>query len=234
MKTELPLEIDSLNHGRRQILFPVERVFNAGWAASNRAALDHHIDELRSLGVSPPRHVPTLYALCSYLATTSTSVPVHGAETSGEVEYVLLWFQGELFVTVGSDHTDRQLESFSIPKAKNACANVIAPRVWRFDEVAEHFDRLQLRSHVHRGASTELYQRDVCGALLQPSYWLDDVVRRAGGLTHGLVFFSGTIGTEKGLIAGDGYTVEMTDPVANRTITHTYRCEALTGAIEDF
>ena len=57
---------------------------------------------------------------------------------------------------------------------------------------------------------------------------------RIGGFGKGVVLFSGTIGTIAGLVVGDSYEFQMTDPVLNRTIWHQYDCEILSGAIEDY
>ncbi|MCU0560014.1 MAG: DUF2848 domain-containing protein [Desulfobacterales bacterium] len=214
--------------------FAVRKMFNAGWVGRDKKALQHHIDELAKLGVPPPKHVPTLFALGNHLLTTADAIQVHGDETSGEVEYVLLWQRGEILVGVGSDHTDRRLEAHSIPKAKNLCLNVMAPTVWPYAEVRGHFEKLVLESHVVRGGSRQLYQRDACGAILEPAYWVDFLNRQLGGLEDGLVLFSGTIGTVSGLLVGDAYDFSLTDPVLKRVISHRYSCPALTGALEDY
>lgn len=234
MHNVLDLRVHRRDAAPESIAFGVERMFNAGWAGSDRAALQHHIDELAAIGVPAPKHVPTLFALGNHLLTTSDAIQVHGAETSGEVEYVLLWHRGEVFVTVGSDHTDRKLETHSLPKAKNMCLNVMAPAVWPYDEVREHFGELELTCTVTREGRTELYQQGRCAELLPPERWLDDIVSRADGARDGLAFFSGTIGTVKGLVAGDAYHFTLRDPILDRSIEHGYRCQVLTGAIEEY
>jgi hypothetical protein len=35
-------------------------------------------------------------------------------------------------------------------------------------------------------------------------------------------------------VTGERYDFSMRDPVLGRTISHGYRCEVLTGAIEDY
>jgi hypothetical protein len=234
MQNVLPLRVERRGRPAETIDFAVERIFNAGWAGSDRAAVQHHIDELAAIGVPAPRHVPTLFALGNYLLTTADDIQVHGEHTSGEVEYVLLWHRGELLVTVGSDHTDRKLEIHSLPKAKNVCLNVMAPVAWPYLEVREHFGRLELTCTVTREGEEKLYQRGRCDGLLPPEYWIDQLVERAGGLTDGLVFYSGTIGTAEGLVTGERYDFTMTDPELGRELRHGYRCRVLTGAIEDY
>ena len=146
MQNILTLYVHRLTAPPVEIQFPVRRLFNAGWTGSDRNAVQHHIDELAKMGVPPPRFVPTLFALRNYLLTTSDSIQVHGDQTSGEVEYVLLYYDNELFVTVGSDHTDRRLEAHSIPKAKNMCLNVMAADLWPYEEIKAHFPDLELIS----------------------------------------------------------------------------------------
>lgn len=234
MKNILDLTLFRHERSAERIAFPVERMFNAGWVGRDKKRLQHHIDELGKLGVPAPKHVPTLFALGNHLLTTADAIQVHGNETSGEVEYVLLWHQGEILVGVGSDHTDRRLEIHSIPKAKNLCLNVMATAVWPYAEVKGHFDSLMLTCHVEKQGSRQLYQRDACSAILDPEYWIEFLSRHLVGLNDGLVLFSGTIGTVSGLVTGDAYEFALIDPYQKRDISHRYTCSALTGALEDY
>ena len=114
------------------------------------------------------------------------------------------------------------------------CLNVMAPDVWPYEEVKDHFAQLELACWVLLDGKRSLYQKDLCSALLPPEYWLTDLEARIGGFGEGVVLFSGTIGTVAGLVVGDSYEFQMTDPVLNRTIWHKYDCEVLSGAIEDY
>lgn len=235
MNNILPIQIHRLNGSQTEnIDFPVLKMFNAGWAGRDRMKVQHHIDELIAIGVSPPQHVPTLFALGNHLLTTADEIQVHGDETSGEVEYVLFRHQGEIFVTVGSDHTDRRLEKHSIPKSKNLCLNVIAPEAWPYAEVKDHFDQLLLECWVTRAGQESLYQKDYTAALIGPEYWLETLRQRLGDLADGTVLFSGAIGTVEGLVSGEAYSFSISDPLLNRSIRHRYDCHVLTGAIEDY
>lgn len=234
MKNILPITIHRAGNVTEQIELDVKRVFNAGWAGRDRAAVQHHIDELAAVGVPAPMCVPTLFALGNHLLTTADAIQVHGDDTSGEVEYVLFWHHGEVFVTLGSDHTDRRLEKHSIPKSKNLCLNVMAPEAWPYAEVKEHFDQLILDCSVTRNGVDAPYQHDVTGALIGPDYWIKVLEQRIGRQDNGLVLFSGAIGTIAGLVVGDAYSFRMLDPVLGRSIEHSYSCEILTGAMEDY
>jgi len=234
MNNVIPVTIHRIDQTPQQIKLDVKRVFNAGWAGRDRAAVQHHIDELAAVGVPAPQHVPTLFALGNHLLTTADAIQVHGDETSGEVEYVLFWHGGEVFVTLGSDHTDRRLEKHSIPKSKNLCLNVMAPEAWPYAEVKAHFDQLVLDCTVTRNGVDAPYQHDVTGALIGPDYWFATLTERLGQLEDGLVLFSGAIGTVAGLVVGDAYQFCMSDPILDRSIAHRYSCEVLAGAIEDY
>lgn len=234
MKNILDITIHRLGGQSQTVAFDVKKIFNAGWAGRDRAAVQHHIDELAVLGVPEPKHVPTLFALGNHMLTCAEEIQVHGDETSGEVEYVLFQHQGELFVTAGSDQTDRRLETHSIPKSKNMCLNVMAGHAWPYAEVKDHFDELVLDCNVTCNGTVKPYQHDRVAALLGPDYWIDVLQQRLGSLEDGLVFFSGTIGTVEGLVTGSAYAFSLYDPVLDRRIDHSYQCTLLTGAIEDY
>lgn len=55
----------------------------------------------------------------SVIETTDDEVTVISDKSSGEVEYVLLCQGDEIWVTAGSDQTDRAVETKSIPASKH-------------------------------------------------------------------------------------------------------------------
>ena len=55
----------------------------------------------------------------------------------------MIWAKGELFVTVGSDHTDRKLETFSVPMSKQAYPNLIPKEVWRYADIKDHWAQVE-------------------------------------------------------------------------------------------
>jgi hypothetical protein len=102
-----------------------KRLTIAGFTGRDRQAVEDHITELRRLGVPAPDVSPSFYECDPGLLTTSDEIGVVGGQTSGEVEAVLVQCGHTLLLTVGSDHTDRELERTSIPEAKRACPKVI-------------------------------------------------------------------------------------------------------------
>lgn len=220
------LELTEQGSGRR-IEFPVERLLNGGYAGRDQAAVGKHVEELAEIGVPAPSRTPTLYALGNYLATTVDSVQVQHDRTSGEVEYVLLIGPGEIYVTVGSDHTDRDLETRSVEWAKQIYPDVLAPEVWRYQEVADHWDDLVLRCWVTEKGERRLYQESRLAALLPPGRWLGLLEDLFGAKPHNVVVMSGTIPAQGGISYADSYEMELHDPVLNRTIRHGYGVEVL-------
>ena len=56
----------------------------AGWTGRDRAAVDHHIEELAALGVAPPSAVPLYYHVAHNLLSQAAQIDVLGKDTSGE------------------------------------------------------------------------------------------------------------------------------------------------------
>lgn len=205
----------------------VENIFNAGYAGVDQDKVQEHIDELSKLGVATPTTIPTLYPVSNQLATYADTFQVQHHETSGEIEYVLIWSNDEMYVTVGSDHTDRKLETFSVPMSKQACPNILAQDVWKFEDVADHWSQIELTCWIKSDGKEELYQKGNCGDLMSPQALIENF-KQMNIDQNGNIFYSGTIGTVGSSLAyGDEYVIEMKDPVLDRVITHHYRLEYL-------
>jgi len=63
-----------------------------------------------------------------------------------------------IHVGIGSDHTDRKVETYGITMSKQMCPKPIGPELWRLADVEPHWDALMIRSHVTRSGSRVLYQ----------------------------------------------------------------------------
>jgi len=215
------------------VAFKPSHVFNGSFAGRDSAEVAKHIEELKASGldIPQPKQIPSLYAIGCHLMTTDDRIQTHGDQHSGEIEYALLWHDGDILLSVGSDHSDLWLEQYSTPKSKNLCQNVMSPVCWRYADVAAHFGQLRLDCEVQVGGKWKAYQRDGVAALLPPSYWIEDLVSRVDDV-EGLVFFSGTINALDGLATGEAYRIKLTDPILDRSIQHEYACEIIT-AIED-
>jgi hypothetical protein len=229
MENQLTFYVDG---AERELQMDVQNIFNAGYAGKNQKLVQEHIDELAKVGVPAPSTTPTLYPIANYLLTTSEKIQVQHNQTSGEIEYVLLWIDGELYATVGSDHTDRNLENYSVPKSKQACPNIVPTKVWKFEEVKDHWDSLELECWITKNGEKQLYQKGKCGDLMSKVEWETTFNERKVS-KDGNVFFSATVNTVgNALIFGDLYEFSITDPVLNRKIVHQYEVEVLPVGIE--
>ncbi|WP_116049954.1 DUF2848 family protein [Amycolatopsis palatopharyngis] len=105
------------------------RLVIAGYTGRDQDAVRHHIDELAAIGVPEPDSIPAFYELDTDLLAVEKDVEVAGEQTSGEVEPVLIRNDGRYYLTVGSDHTDRELERHDIKASKGACPKPVAGTV---------------------------------------------------------------------------------------------------------
>jgi hypothetical protein len=197
-----------------------------GWSARNDAAVRAHIEELGHVGVKPPSMVPLFYRVGSCLASQTDRLEVLGPDTSGEVEYVMVAMEDGLWVTVGSDQTDRKAEAHGVALSKQLCGKVLGRVLWRLEEVRGHWDRLVLRAHVRIGGERVLYQEGALALLRTP----DDLIQRyAAGATLalGTILMSGTLTAIGGVRPAQRFEMELEDPVLGRVISHAYDVTAL-------
>jgi hypothetical protein len=204
----------------------VERAVIAGWTGRDHAAVEKHIAELEKLGVRRPATTPIFYRVAATRVTTDPQIEVSGSTSSGEVEFVLLQSGGRLWVGAGSDHTDREVEAYGVTVSKQMCDKPIGAVFWPYDEVATHWDRLLLRSHVVENGARTLYQDGAVASMLAPS----DLLARfdeGPALAEGTLMFCGTLATHGGVKASPRFEFELEDPVLGRTIRHGYDVSTL-------
>src|SRR5690606_6585949 len=92
------------------------------------------------------------------LLQTNDLITVIGNKSSGEAEVALLNIDGKWYVGLGSDHTDRLLETVSVQKSKQVCAKPLARELWPLDEVIKSWDEIELKSWVTVNGDKKLYQ----------------------------------------------------------------------------
>jgi 4-hydroxyphenylacetate 3-monooxygenase len=137
----------------------------------------------------------------------------------------------QLYVGVGSDHTERALEKTSIPWSKQVTPNVLAPVMWPFEAMRARWDDCVMRSWV----DGRLYQDVPVRLFLHP----DDVLRILrervpGAPARDILVFCGTIvSLDKALGFGRRWEVEMEDPGAGRRIRHGYDVSNIFDAVAD-
>ena len=208
--------------GTEDVTLDISGIYNIGYAGRNQDVVRAHVDELKELGVAAPNHVPTIYPVGSKGICCEDSVEGYHDETSGEVEYALIVSGGRKYVTVGSDHSDRKLEAFSVPLAKAICPNMTCDTVWPFEEVEDHFDQIEMRSYVTKDGVRSLYQDGTLAEILGPADQTALVEEFLGRKMENEVIFSGTLPTKDGMVYGERFEYEMVDPVLNRKLSGGY------------
>ncbi len=211
---------------RDRVSFTANQLVVAGWTGTDEKGLLHHIEELAALGVPRPSSVPVFYRNAVSNVMQVDRLQVLGPDTSGEVEPVVLAMDDGLWLTVGSDHTDRKAEAMGIALSKQLCAKVIGTVAWRLDDVAGRWESLIVRAHATIDGKRVLYQEGTLKSLRHPS---DLIARYAGGkpLPVGTVMMGGTMSAIGGIRPASRFEMELEDPASGERITHAYDIEAL-------
>ncbi len=222
----LQLTID----GDGKLDFDVKKLLHGGYTARDQSQVQKHIEELRKEGVAAPKSIPVFFPKIASRITTADKIEVlTDNTTSGEVEFVLLFDQDKVYVGVGSDHTDRKVEKYSILAAKQMCVNVISARVWRYEEVADHWDELIMRSWVERGGQQQLYQEARLGTFMEVAELIDNLKGQGTGDLSGMVFYAGTIPAIGGeLYFSSRFKAELIDERMGRSLGCAYSVEPIT------
>ena len=203
------------------LTLPIDQAVIAGWTGRDPVARDKHIAELEAIGIARPATTPIYYRVSARRLTMEDSIEVCGGDSSGEVEFVLIGWQGRTFVGLGSDHTDRKVEAYGVTVSKQMCDKPIASELWELEDVIGHWDRLILRSFAWIGGKRELYQEGALDAILP----VKDLIRGCfadGKLPDGCAMFGGTFAAKGGIRPADRFEFEFEDPVLKRFIRHAY------------
>ena len=116
----LPVELVS-SEGARSALLSITDAVIAGWTGRDAEAVEKHILELEKLGIPRPSSTPIFYRVAASRLTIAGEIQVVGESSSGEVEAIYVQYDGALWVGLGSDHTDREVETYGITVSKQVC-----------------------------------------------------------------------------------------------------------------
>jgi hypothetical protein len=199
----------------------IDQAVIAGWTGRDPVARDKHIAELEAIGIARPATTPIFYQVSARRLTTADRIEVSGGESSGEVEFVLIGWQGRIFVGLGSDHTDRKVETYSVTVSKQMCDKPMASVLWELQDVIGHWDQMILRSYAWIGGRRELYQEGTLDGMLPVA---ELIARGFGGgkMPDGCAMFGGTFAAKGGIRPASRFEYELEDPVLKRSIRHAY------------
>jgi hypothetical protein len=210
----------------KTIDLPVNALTVAGWTGRNRESVQHHIDELKAIGVPPPSTCPLFYRVSPALATLGAEQSFLGEQSSGEVEPLLVFDGQNFYIGTGSDHTDRGWETVSVAASKQLCPKPLAGALWALKDVQDHLDQLQLRSWVRQDAGQE-WQAYQDGTLAQimplMTLWQASAMAEQHQLGSLSVMLCGTVPAKIEIKPYRYFKFEIHDPVLNRKISHMYQ-----------
>lgn len=225
--TTLSITVDR-DGEREDLALKVDTALLAGFTGRDQEAARAHVEELAAHGIHAPHRIPTIYAVPGSRVTTADRILVDGTETSGEAEFVLVRHGDRVLVTVGSDHTDRELERYSIVKSKQGTDKPVAPTWWDLADVEEHWDSLRLTAQVRTGDGWTTYQQGDLATMMTPADLLEEVESSYGADVDREAVFSGTLAIIEGeFIAGDVFRAVLDDPVLKRRLVCEYSVEVL-------
>lgn len=209
------------------------RIVVGGYTGRDEEAVRHHIDELARIGVAPPEAVPEFYPIPDGSLTFADEVEVDSGHTSGEVEPVLIRIAGQVYLGLGSDHTDRKVEAdVSVAASKAACPKPLSGTALRCstEELDQLWDHIELSCDVdgHR------YQSGFAAGLRPLTETLALYESRTGATEADLVLYGGTVPLLSGeFVCGDHWEMTLTTPQQNVQLTYRTRVRAEEGVTRD-
>jgi 4-hydroxyphenylacetate 3-monooxygenase len=221
MSRSLPVTVEAADGSAHAENFVIRRMYNFGSATRDPETAVAHQQEVAKSGIHIAFDVPAprIYPIALHALTTDDQVYVQTERTSGEVE-IVVHVADRIYVGVGSDHTDRAMETVSIPGSKQACANHLAPVFWPYEEIRDAWDGCVLRSWV----DGRLYQEVGVDAFLKPEDIVEVLRARVSGVPErDFTIFCGTIvSVDKALGYGKSWRYALDAPGTGRRIEASY------------
>lgn len=206
-----------------QIEFDLNRLLIVGYSGSNIEKIKEHIKELKEhLGVPEPKRIPTIFECSRELLTTEKNIKFIGDMTSGEVEYLIIKHSNEIYIGIGSDHTDRKLESISVPKAKQICPKPIGEEVWLYKDVKEHWNEIEAESYQNIDRKKVLYQKGKLSEILPVEKIISELENRVGNIEDSVIF-SGTVPLASTFKYGNEFICKIFDKNNNSSLNLNYK-----------
>lgn len=208
--------------GIEEIEMNYDELLIIGYAGRDMEKTMEHIKELEEeLGVAPPKKIPTIFQCSNLILSQDENLQFVGNKTAGEIEYVIILIDGKKYIGIGSDHTDRELESVSVLKSKQVCPKPIGLDIWDYEEVKDHWDEIKLVSTQIVDGEEVVYQDGSLADILTPDKILDELYERVGNIKNSIIY-SGTVPLVDGFKFGQTFKGEMIDTKLNRKLSLKY------------
>lgn len=220
---KLPLHVEE-----QEITLEIKDVYCIGYAGRSVDKTMEHIIELEKIGIPRPAEVPILYPVRRNSLNQTDEIEVLGGESSGEAEIVLVFgdTEDEVYITVGSDHTDRSMETVDINKSKQVCDKPLATKAWKLSDVIDHWDDLILTSQVEMNGEWVDYQKANIDEII-PLNEIKEFLNKKQVAMKNSVVFSGTVPLLNGFMYGSAFKMSFLDKVRNSEITASYAINQL-------
>lgn len=222
MTGRIAVQVSRLDGTTTDATFAIRRMYNFGSATRDPQVAVAHQEEVAKSGIHIAFDVPAprIYPIALQALTADEEVFVQSDRTSGEVE-IVIHVGEEIHVGVGSDHTDRALETVSIPGSKQAVVNHYAPVFWPYEEIRDTWDDCVMKSWV----DGRLYQDVGVSAFLRPEDIIALLRERVTGVPErDFLIYCGTIvSVDKALGFGSEWRYRMEAPATGRAIEASYR-----------
>lgn len=202
----------------------INQAFCIGYSGRDKEKTMAHIKELAEIGVPEPAEIPALFPVGINTVTQEDVMEVIGDETSGEAEIVLVFGNtaDEVYLTVGSDHTDRALETVDINKSKQVCGKPFAKKAWIARNLKQHWDQLVLSSAVRIDGKWQQYQSAPIASIIDFNEIKRFLIEKNIECTNCIVF-CGTVPLQDGFKFGDSFYMKLEDPVHDDSISAEYK-----------
>lgn len=213
--------------GNEELNLTFDELLVIGYAGRNIEKTMEHIKELEEqLGVPAPKQIPTIFECSHEILTQEKDIKFIGNKTSGEVEYIIVLVDGKPYIGLGSDHTDRELESVSVLKSKQVCPKPISTDLWDYDEVKDHWDQIKLVSYQTINDEIIQYQDGSLADILPVEKILSELSERVGEIRNSIIY-SGTVPLKNGFKYGNKFRCEMVDNVLSRKLELEYNINVI-------
>ena len=183
------------------------------------------------------RSNPSIFRIGRYLLTQDDEFDVQGPLTGCEAEVVAIREGSDVFISVGSDQCDRELDPLFPDKPKQMCPHPIATTAWPYKEVRDHWDQLHIYSEVVVQGHKVPIQDTTIDTQVDLEYLLamepvkampDPMILYCGAtlfltesIAQAIARYGLPAATEHG--TGDQTLIRLTDPVLRRSIEHRFR-----------
>lgn len=209
--------------------FEVRKLILAGYTFRDQEQIRKHLEEEKKEGFTASVEFPRFGPKLRDKITTSDRIEVlPGFKTSGEAEFVVLIDGSNIYIGIGSDHSDRDTEKYDMWISKQMCPCVISKKVWPYEDVKDHWDNIIKRAWVDNKGQRQLYQEIKLEKFMKPEEIVDKAKERVEGDLTGTVIYAGTeaaIGGE--IIYSSYFEAELVDEQTGRTITCAYSIEPI-------